>query len=30
MHIHADFSRPAIVAAEQYQWQASPQNGLSV
>ncbi|THJ35587.1 anti-sigma factor [Lampropedia aestuarii] len=28
MHIHADFSRPAIVAAEQYQWQASPQNGV--
>lgn len=28
MHIHADFSRQAIVAAEQYQWLASPQNGV--
>lgn len=28
MHIHADFSRQAIVAVEQYQWLASPQNGV--
>lgn len=28
MHLHADFSKRAIVAAHQYQWVASPQAGV--
>lgn len=28
MLINADFSRPAIVAADQYHWVASPQSGV--
>ncbi|MPW21377.1 anti-sigma factor [Paraburkholderia sp. CNPSo 3157] len=28
MHVNADFSRRAVVAADQYQWVASPQSGV--